>query len=174
MGMRTKLIPMQKLIMLTVILVIMGFRHPMHVTVTEVEFDKVSRTIEMSMHVFSDDLEKYFKVTEKNDELDITELSIETKEQLLSAYFIEHVRLNVDGKDVMPSYLGHKVEGEAIWAFLEVSNIKKMKILEVKNTVLLDLYNDQANLIHFEYEDEIYSEKLDNANSTARYELIKL
>ena len=174
MKMKTKLTPMHKLIVLAVILSIMGFKHPMHVTVTEVEFDKTSRTVEMSMHVFSDDLEKYLKLIERDEELDITELSMEAKDQLLNAYFVEQVSLKINGKDFTPSYLGHKVEGDAIWVFLEVQNIKKIKILEITNTTLFDLYDDQANLIHFEYEGEIYSEKLDSSRTTARYELENL
>ena len=174
MKVRTKFIPMNKLIVLVVIFSIVGFRHPMHVTVTEVEFDKASRTVEISTHVFLDDLEKHLRLLEKNEELDIIELDEKVRDQLLGTYFINQIGLNINGKDFAPNYLGHQIEGEALWAFLEIPGIRKLKILQIKNNILLDLYDDQANLIHFEYEGEVYSKKLDNATNVAKYELANL
>lgn len=170
----TDLIPMNKLAVLAVFFLITGFRHPMHVTVTEVEFDKESKAIEMSMHVFTDDLETHLRFIENNESLDIIELNTEARDQLLKTYFVKEVKLKVNGKNYLTSYLGHQVEGDALWVFMEVPSIKKLKTLEIKNTTLLDLYDDQANLIHFEYEGEIYSEKLDKETLVARYDIENL
>lgn len=167
-------ISMSKLAVLTVILLITGFRHPMHVTVIEVEFDKEAKAIEMSMHVFTDDLEKHLRFIEKDETLDIIEINTEARDQLFRTYFVKEVKLNVNGKDQVTSYLGHQVEGDALWIFMEVPNIKKLKTLEIKNTTLLDLYDDQTNLIHFEYEGAVYSEKLDKETLVARYDIASL
>ena len=174
MKIRMELIQKHKLAVLTVILLSMGFRHPMHVTVMEVEYDMKSKAIEMSMHVFADDLEKHLRLLEKDESLEILELNEDDRNQVLSKYFVENVLLKVNQKDQTTKYLGHEVEGEAIWVYMEVGNVKKLKTLEITNRTLLELYDDQANLIHFEHEDEIYSEKLDNSTSTARYDLADL
>ena len=174
MKMRIELIPKHKLAVLAVILLIMGFRHPMHVTVMEVEYDKESKAIEMSMHVFADDLEKHIRLLEKDESLEILELNENDRNQVLSKYFVENVLLKVNQKGQTTDYVGHEVEGEAIWVFMEVADDKKLRTLEITNRTLLDLHDDQANLIHFEYEDEIYSEKLDNSTPTARYDLADL
>ncbi len=174
MKIRTELIPMKSLAILAVIFIIVGFRHPMHVTVTEVAYDKQSKAIEMSLHVFTDDLEKHIRHIEKDDGLDIIELNTAARDQLLKVYFVREVTLKVNGKNYETSYLGHQVEGDALWVFMEVTNIKKLKILEVSNNTLLDLFDDQANLIHFDYEGDIYSEKLDKETSVARYDIANL
>lgn len=165
---------MNKIAVLAVLFLITGFRHPMHVSVTEVEFDKESKAIEMSMHVFIDDLETHLRFIEKDETLDIIEINTEARDSLLSTYFVKRVALKINGKDYLTSYLGHQIEGDALWIFMEVPNIKKLKTLEIKNTTLLDLYDDQANLIHFEYEGEVYSEKLDIETLVARYDVESL
>jgi len=169
-----ELIPKYKLVVLAVILLSMGFRHPMHVTVTEVEYDQSSKAVEMSIHVFWDDIERHIKLIQNDDQIDLMELSEETRDQLLKAYFVKQVGLEVNGKEYSPSYLGHEVEGEAIWVYMEVPNLKKLKVLEVRNTILFDIYDDQANLIHFEHDGEVYSEKLDKGNVSVLYELANL
>jgi len=174
MKMRTELIQKHKLAILAVILLIMGFKHPMHVTVTEVEYDKESKAIEMSMHIFVDDLEKHIRLLEKNEALEILELNEVDRNQVLNKYFVNNVLLKVNEKSQTTNYLGHEVEGEALWVFMEVEDVKKLKTLEITNMTLLELYDDQANLIHFEHEGEVYSEKLDNSTSMVRYDLADL
>ena len=99
MKMRMELIQKHKLAVLAVILLSMGFRHPMHVTVMDVEYDMKSKAIEMSMHVFADDLEKHIRLIEKEESLEILELNEVDRNQVLSRYFVENVLLKVNQKD---------------------------------------------------------------------------
>jgi hypothetical protein len=169
-----ELIPMYKLMVLAVFLFLTSFKHPMHVTVLEVEFDEEDKAVEMSLHVFADDLEDHLKIIKGNDDLEILELKEEQRNQLLSEYFISHVTLKINEKEQVTTYLGHEIEGDALWVFLEVGNVKKMKTLEIENSILTDIFDDQANLIHFEYEGEVYSEKLDKKTTMAKYDLDNL
>jgi hypothetical protein len=169
-----ELIPKYKVVVLTVILLSMGFKHPMHVTVTEVEYDQSSKSIEMSIHVFWDDIERHIRRIKNDDQLDLMGASQEGRDQLLKTYLGAQVKLNINERQYTPSYLGHEVEGEAIWVFMEVSNVKKLKVLEVSNTILFDIYNDQANLVHFEHDGDVYSEKLDKGNKNVVYDLANL
>jgi len=162
---------MNKLVVLAVIMIITGFKHPMHVTVTEIEFDKNAKAIEMSMHVFRDDLETEIRQLLNEGDMEILELNESKRDEVLGKYLKQQVKIKVNGKDIEISYLGHQVEGEAIWAFMEVPNIKKLKTLEIENNTLLDLYKDQANLVHFEYSGEVYSQKIDNGMKSAHYNI---
>jgi hypothetical protein len=169
-----ELIPMHKLLVLAVVLLITSFKHPMHVTVLEVEFDEESKAVEMSMHVFADDLEDHLKIIKKNNELEILELNEEQRNKLLSEYMVRYMAMKINEKEQVIVYVGHEVEGEALWVFLEVKNVKKIKTFEIENSVLIDVFDDQANLIHFEHEGEVYSEKLDRKVTRAKYDLSNL
>ena len=73
-----------------------------------------------------------------------------------------------------PWDLGHEVEGEAFHVYVEVSGIKRLKTLEISNATLIDIYDDQINLIHFEHNGKTYTERIDKGQRSANYVIAEL
>ena len=122
--------------------------HPLHVSVTEIEFDEKEKRLEIMMRVFADDLEITMRKQLNQPELDIMSPKGITIDQMMSEYLKKHFKISLEGKPQLTKYLGHEQEGEAFIFYSEVSNVKKLKAIQVQNDILMEIHNDQSNLVH--------------------------
>ncbi|MCI0751509.1 MAG: hypothetical protein L0Y35_06700 [Flammeovirgaceae bacterium] len=135
--------------------------HPIHVSVTEIEFDEKDRRLEIMMRIFIDDLNDAIKNSKKIESLDILEPGTGlTTDQLVGEYVLKHFAIKVDNKLQKTSYLGSEKEDNALICYIEVSNIKKMKTIEVTNDIITELYDDQSNLVHVTVRGKVKSLRL--------------
>ncbi|MDN5201808.1 hypothetical protein QQ008_10555 [Fulvivirgaceae bacterium BMA10] len=134
--------------------------HPFHVSVCEIEFDQKTAALQITQRIFLDDIELGLRKTFGKD-FDIMDDQIKQEvEDMLEKYLQEHLVLKVNDQPVDINYLGHEMDREAIWCYLEVQNIKAVQKVEVENTILFEEFDDQANLVHVEFNDNIKSFKL--------------
>jgi hypothetical protein len=137
------------------------FLHPIHVTVTEIEFDEKEKELEIMMRVFIDDLEQTLRNDLRQPELDIlAPKNGVTTDQIVSKYLQDHFKIQLDGKPQTVKYLGHETEGDAFIFYIEVSNVKKWKTIRVKNNIMTETHDDQSNLVHVTVKENIKSLRL--------------
>ena len=123
--------------------------HPLHVSVTEIEFDEKDKALEIMMRVFADDLEKTLRASLHQPDLDILHpKNGKTLDQMTEEYITGHFKLSLDGKPQKIHYLGHEEDGEALIFYIEVSNVKKWKTIEITNDIIMEMFEDQSNLVH--------------------------
>ena len=144
------------------------FLHPFHVSVCEIEFRKDTKTIQVSQRIFIDDFTAGLKERFDIELVLEDESTASLRDSLIEIYILENILILVDGKEKKRTYVGNEFEEDGIWCYLEYVSVKKIALLEVKNTILFDTYDDQANIIHFnsgEYEKSI---KLDQRKGQAK------
>ena len=147
--------------------------HPLHISVCDVEYDSQNKSLEIIQRVFLDDLETEIRLDLKQPELDITQPDNGlTLDQMLKAYLFKRLSFTVNEKIMSYNYLGHEIEGEAILCYVEIEKVKKLKSLKVANSILLDVFDDQVNIVHVEVNNNIRSMKLtpDNRSEQFQYE----
>src|SRR5687768_14925216 len=116
------------------ILALYFFVHPIHVSVTEVEFDEKDQALEIMMRVFIDDLELSLRNSLAQPDLDILHPGKgQTTDGLISNYLKEHFKVSLDKKIQETQYLGHEREAEAFVIYIEVKGIRKWKTISVFN-----------------------------------------
>lgn len=135
--------------------------HPIHVSVTEIMFDEKERELEIITRIFTDDLETSIRKASDQPEVKLTESSTD---QLVWKYLEPRFKITLDGRTQKVKYLGHEVEGDAMLCYIQVSNVKKWKSIEVFNSVITELYDDQSNLVHVTVKDTVRSLRLVRAN----------
>lgn len=122
--------------------------HPFYVAVTEINHNTSAKTLEITSKIFLDDFEKV--LTQKNKV--VVSISQPKEKKVLDAqisqYVRDHLSLKIDSKDAPLNYLGFEKEGDAVYCYLEAVSIPSIKKLEVKNSLLHDLNNNQINIIH--------------------------
>ena len=139
----------------------MFYVHPIHVTVTEIEFDEKAKSLEMMMRVFIDDYELAMRKHLNQPELDILNpTNGMTIDQMNASYLKNHFRINLDQKAQNVNYLGHEREGDAFIFYIEVTNVKKFKTIQIFNDILTELHDDQSNLVHVTVRDVVKSLRL--------------
>ncbi|MTI21425.1 hypothetical protein E1176_10380 [Fulvivirga sp. RKSG066] len=150
---------------LSAVLLTGSFLHPIHVSVTDIEYDEDRKALEIASHIFLDDIEKHIRIIKKERYLDILKPDKDrTTDDLISEYLKDRIAINVNGKPEEYKYLGFEREAGAIYVYMEVEKVRKLKSLEIRNEVLLDLYEDQINLVHVKVDGKIRSLKLEENN----------
>ena len=135
--------------------------HPIHVSVTEIEFDEKDRALEIMMRAFIDDLELTLRNNLRQPELDILEpKNGMTIDQMMADYLKDHFKISLDNKPQKTNYLGHEREGDAFIFYIEVSNVKKFKTIQILNDIITETHDDQSNLVHVTVRDKVRSLRL--------------
>ena len=135
--------------------------HPIHVSVTEIEFDEKEKSLEIMMRVFADDLEDTLRKHLNQPGLDIIAPSNGmTVDQMVSGYLSKHFKVSLDGKTQKILYLGNEREADTFIFYIEVTNVKKWKTIQIQNDILTEVFDDQSNLVHVTVRDEVKSLRL--------------
>lgn len=135
--------------------------HAIHVSVSEINYSEKDKALQISSRIFIDDLELAIRSKLSSPELDLLHPPIgQTIDLLVSGYLTDHLKFKLDNKPVKIHYLGHEIEDLAIICYIEIEGVKKFKTLEVYNSVIQEIHNDQSNLVHITYKGPVKSFRL--------------
>lgn len=144
--------------------------HPIHLSVTEVNYSEKDKTFQITSRIFIDDLELSVRALKKENELNLLEPDKGRKtDDLVSEYLARHLKVKIDGKPVALNYLGSEVEDVALICYIESPVVKKFKTIEVSNDVIQETHADQSNLVHVTYRGQIKSARLMRENPTESF-----
>jgi hypothetical protein len=126
--------------------------HPVHVSVTSMDYNKVEKVFLVSFKVFTDDFET---IVERKYDVDLNlgkENELKNADEYFNRYFRETFSFIVNGKELKePVFLEKKMNDIAVWLYYGYpisGNVEKVKI---KNIIMLDMFMDQSNLLIFKY-----------------------
>ena len=153
---------MGRYLILTAIIISLSFiAHPLHISVVDIEHDSNRNALEITHRIFLDDIENAVRIKSGIKNLDITQPgNAKNTDDYMKEYLKEHFIVSVDGKVKPYSYLGHEIESDVIFCYMEIPKIKKVGKLKVFYNLLFETFDDQTNLIHFKYNDKTRSIKL--------------
>ncbi len=135
--------------------------HPFHVSVCDIEFNQKSSSLEISQRIFLDDLEEALRKTSGWTNLDVMNPTDKKRfDALLKDYLLKNLEVLANGKKLTLTYLGHEIEADAMWCYIEVTQLNNLNSIEVTNGVLLETFDDQINIVHIKREGKIRSLKL--------------
>ncbi len=125
--------------------------HKFYVSVTEIEHNEKTQSLQVISRVFTDDFENVLKMRfdpgiRLGQKVETPGVNIHINKYLEQRFAVE-----VDGKPLKAKFLGKEYENDMILFYIEIPNVKEMKKIKVKNTLLLDMFEEQKNLIHVEY-----------------------
>ena len=135
--------------------------HPLHISVTEIEYNDKVKALQITSRIFIDDLESAIRAEKNLPSLDILNPANELKtKDLVQEYLSHHFKIKLDGKEQKMNFLGYEEENIAFVCYIEIENIIDFKILEVENSIITEMFSDQSNLVHVTYNGPIKSARL--------------
>ncbi len=137
-------------------------KHPIYVSVTEIEHNAKEKTLEISCKIFTDDLEKTLRQTYSGTVDLLQPKDKVAMDKLISAYVKKHLSLIVDGKPVSLEYLGYEQQEEGIESYYQVNNITAVKKIDVTDNILYEYKKEQISLLHVTVNGNRKSFKLNN------------
>lgn len=144
-------------------------KHPFHVSVVEVNHNSADKTLEISCKLFTDDFEKVLAGNYKTKVDLIHPTNKPAMDTLVKKYIFSHLQLLADGRPSVMEYIGFEHEAEAVYGYVQVSNVSSVKKLEVINKLMHDLFTDQVNLMHITVDGKRKSQKLDYPATQASF-----
>ncbi len=121
--------------------------HKYYLSLTQIEFNSKNKSIEVIINVFIDDIETALnKIHDKEFELD-SKNEPKDSDTYFFEYLKKHVNFKIDGKSVSYNYLGKEYDGDIVFFYLEIKNIETIKNIEINNTILLQHFPEQQNLV---------------------------
>jgi hypothetical protein len=148
----------------------MAIYHPFFVSVIDFNHNAKDASVEISIRVFTDDLEKTIQKnsTAKIDVIKPTDKNVIDK--LIEAYIGKTIHLKVNGQPVTAKYVGYEIIKESTWAYFEIEGVKELKKLDIDCNFLYDFEKSQTNIFHVKNKGVEKSYKLENPQRITSFE----
>ncbi|RXR20664.1 hypothetical protein EQG63_01655 [Flavobacterium amnicola] len=132
--------------------VIIGFSsftiHKFYVSIYQINYVTEKKMLQITSRIFVDDLNKMLSEKYKTKvNLGEKEESIQDVE-VMKKYIFENFKITVNGKPKTIHFANKEMEGNVLICYYNVKEIPKIKTLEIVNSVLLDLNDEQQNIVH--------------------------
>lgn len=125
--------------------------HPLHISVTYVDYNPKTSSFEITHKIFIDDFETALQLYDNESFQLGTEKELPDTDSYIKKYMAKQFEVKVNGEIISGEYLGREMDLESIWIYHEIKDVPNAEAIEVKNAVLLDLYDDQKNITHLKY-----------------------
>lgn len=145
---------LKKFLLVLTILPLLSFTmHKYYVSLCEIEYIEAQQSLQITLGVTLEDLE--FTLNKNSGkQLNLgSKIEIENIDSYYKKYLSEHLLFSVNGKNMDYNYIGKEYDGEVVRFYLEMIGIKELKSIEVTNTVLIEDFADQKNIVKIKVKD---------------------
>ena len=129
-----------------------SYAHKFYVSITNLEYnvekDRIEGVLKLTAHDFEHILENKF------DQEIIMENVVDSSAigRYMQAYLADHIALYSGGKKAVPNYLGKEVTlRQELFFYFTFSGVVNPAEIELKSTLLFELFTEQQNIIHYRY-----------------------
>lgn len=138
--------------------------HKFYVSVTKVEHNAEAETLQIITKIFIDDIEDVLNERYDTNTFLGTKKETARDRELLKEYILKKLKVEVNGQQVVLNYLGIDYETDIVKSYIEITNVKECTTIGVENTVLMEKFEEQQNIIHFKVADKKRSMVLEKEN----------
>ncbi len=143
--------------------------HPYYMSVTEIEHKAAEKELQISARIFIDDLEDLLEQELKQPLSLYNEKNKKVNEGYIYTCLQKHLKITIDNRQLAYTMIGFEIQEGAIWAYLVVKNITKIKTAVVYNDILYSLRKNQINIVHFTNKGERKSYRLTHPETQTKF-----
>ena len=150
-------------------ILLFSWLHAFHISKTEINYDTRSQSLQVTSHIFIDDLEDCLK-KRGHDKLFIgTKKESPKVDSLLHVFFQKELQVTLVQVAPSQTYIGKELSDDllALWVYIEIPVPgKKLDQVMINNTILLDLYDDQKNMVMIKKDQKLLEHLILDKNTT--------
>jgi hypothetical protein len=121
--------------------------HAFHTSIAEMRYNPKEKAFEISLRIFTDDLEKTLSLNNQNKKFVIE--NADKNDVFIDQYVHKHfVVTTPKNQKLTYQYVGKEKEGDATWIYLEMPVNEPIKGSKIQNDVLIDMFEDQTNIVN--------------------------
>lgn len=148
--------------------------HKYYVSIAEAEYNKVNEKFELSIKFIGHDLEKALHNSGAPNLFLGTPKELEKANQYLELYVNQRFHMVVDGKNLSYKLVGKEVNNDDfIYCYLESDKVPNPKRITIKNTLLVEIFNEQANTVYLKVGDQKFNYSLNKSKVSETHEIEK-
>jgi hypothetical protein len=123
--------------------------HKFYVSMTKIEFVPEKQSLQIISKIFTDDIEDALQARYDENLILDSNKNTEREEAFLKQYIFQKLEMKVNGRQVNYDFIGMEYKLDEVRIYLEVTGISEVKTLEVTNEVLMEIFEEQQNIIHY-------------------------
>ncbi|HMP30938.1 MAG TPA: hypothetical protein PKD85_15130 [Saprospiraceae bacterium] len=124
--------------------------HPIHISRSEINYDTEGRSLQITLHVFIDDLEDAMVLEGLANPKIGAKSELKNSDQLISTYISKKLLFyNSKNEPLTLTWIGKELGDSplALVCYFEIENLRTATGLSVKNDIIMDLHSDQVNIM---------------------------
>jgi hypothetical protein len=121
--------------------------HKFYVSIYQIHYAPEKKMLQITSRIFIDDLNRALAASAKTQTFFGEKEQSEADIIAFKAYIKKNLHIKVDGKNRDVNYLSSELEGNIVISYFNVRDVTKVRTLEIKNTVLTDVIEEQQNII---------------------------
>jgi hypothetical protein len=123
--------------------------HAFHISKTDMVFKPSEKSMQITMHIFIDDLEEALEKQGKSKLFVGSERESQEANDLIINYLKNNFNVQINGKQTPYTWVGKETtkDKQALWLYLEIKNIREVRNISVENRVLTEVFTDQKNIV---------------------------
>ncbi len=130
--------------------------HDFHLSKTDVHYKTEQEALQLTVHTFIDDTEAGLKELENLDYKFFESTEHELTDSIFSVYLKENISIVIDGVEQEFVYLGKEASDDiqGVYSYLEVEGLSSFENITIRNSILMDQFDDQKNIINFKVDNK--------------------
>lgn len=131
--------------------------HEFHLSKCEMIYSQEAKALQISMHIFIDDLEEALKERGQDSLYICTKKEHELAEVFIKEYLDDQFVVESNEIKHVVNFIGKEASSDfaAVWCYLEIENFPLEGKITIKNQVLMDQFEDQKNITSIKLPDGI-------------------
>lgn len=121
--------------------------HKFHVALYHIEFSSEKKMLQITSRIHIEDLNKALE-KKYNKKFEIANENSSSEEVLLKEYLTNRFSIKVNGQVKPFNFLSKEIEGDELVIYSKIKNVVKINTLEIQNTVLIECFSNQQNMIN--------------------------
>ncbi|PHS03781.1 MAG: peptidase E [Kordia sp.] len=118
--------------------------HKYYVSVTDIEYAKETKSLQIISRLFVDDFEEVLK----ERYVDTLSLGDYSADFYIEKYFVKKLQVTVNKELQQFKFIGKEIDGDMVHCYFEIESISKIETIKVTNKLLFDTYKSQQNITH--------------------------
>ena len=119
--------------------------HKFYVSITQVHYNSTTKSIEVTLKLFTHDLELSTSNLSKKP---VKIIKAEDADLEIANYLKDKFSIAINNNVEVLNYLGKELENDVSWCYIEIKNISDIQSIKIDNRIFTEQFPDQKNLIH--------------------------
>jgi len=126
--------------------------HKFYVSTTKVEYVKERKSIQIISKIFVEDLELVLQERYSSRVQLDPKKETDLDQNYVLNYILQKLKFKINEKEAQLIYIGKEYDIDILNIYFEIEDVDSLESIRIENKILIDLFPEQQNIIHFSNE----------------------